>query len=635
MKTRKEWELQELPPPYREKKLENGFDLELHPPVPADAESPASTTAATDRKQWNKGMQFFLSCLSISIGLGNVWRFPTLAYQNGGGAFLIPYFIVMFLVGKPVYFMELAIGQFVGKSHVKVWKCVPGLKGIGVAQLFSTFYVTVSYNYIMALCLFYLFASFQGYLPWSRCDPEWSDDTCLDSAMGTRNLTNVTNASSAAEQYFQKYVLRDSGGFTLPSVFDWRMALCFLLAWTCEAISTFKGIRSVGKVVYLTSTMPYVVMISLLIITCLQDGAWNGIKAFFVPHWEKIWEIEVWFKACEQSFFSLTAAFGHLIMYASYNDFRHQVGRDAFFITIADTFTSILAGCVVFATLGSLAHDLNTDDISQVLKGESDLALAFVTYPEALSRISFVPQLWSVLFFLMLFLLGLGTGVGDVQAVTTVLTDQFPKLTKWRSHISVLFCVICFGTGLILCTDSGNALRLLFDNYGVGQAVFLYAIFEVVGLMWIYGIRNIIRDFEYMLNGRISWYWKITWAFITPVSLIAIFSYGNAIEGGASSLPPIGQTIGWVMAAIAIGQVPLWMVVTFVKAPGESVLQKLKATFSPTENYGPRDPMIRAEWNAFKLEQRNRTNGGPASSSHQAHTMNGRVNPSFSPDASG
>lgn len=372
---------------YKEYHLENhdptqDTALALNSLSAGDDEKPA----ADSRKQWGKGMQFFLSCLSISIGLGNVWRFPTLAYQNGGGAFLIPYFVVLFLIGKPVYFMELAIGQFVSKSHVKVWKCVPALKGIGVAQLFSTFYVTVSYNYIMALCLFYVFASMQSQLPWTHCDPEWSDSNCFDSRAANRSILNSSSATSSAEQYFQRYVLRDSGGFTLPSVLDWRMALCFLLAWTCEALSTLRGIRSVGKVVYLTSSMPYVVMISLLIITCLQDGAWNGIKAFFVPHWEKILEIEVWFKACEQSFFSLTTAFGHLIMYASFNDFNHQVGRDAFFISIADTMTSILAGCVVFATLGSLAHELNTDDISQVLKGESDLALAFVTYHHGIDR---------------------------------------------------------------------------------------------------------------------------------------------------------------------------------------------------------------------------------------------------------
>ncbi|XP_064457428.1 sodium-dependent nutrient amino acid transporter 1-like isoform X2 [Ornithodoros turicata] len=555
----------------------------------------ASLPKQEGRKQWSQGTQFFLSCLSMSIGLGNVWRFPTLAYQNGGGAFLVPYFIVLFIVGKPVYFLELAIGQFVGKSLVKIWNCVPGLRGIGVAQVLSTFYLTISYNYIMALCLFYMFASMQSALPWTSCNPEWSTANCLDN---TVNNSFASNYTSAAEEYFQRNVLKDSGGFSNLSAMDWRMALCFLLTWTIMAMSTFKGIRSVGKVVYLTSSFPYLVMISLLIITCTQDGAWTGIKAFFVPDWEKIFHIEVWFRACEQSFFSLSTAFGHLIMYASYNDFRHQVGRDAFFISIADTCTSILAGCVVFASLGTLAHELRVEDVSQVLKGESDLGLAFVTYPEALSRISFVPQLWSVLFFLMLYLLGLGSSVGDVELIMTVLNDQYPSLKRWRSYLSVLTCVICFGTGLILCTDSGNYLRLLFDNYGVGQAVFLYAILEIVGLMWIYGWKAICKDFEYMLGSKISWFWKATWGFVTPVVLIAIFVYGNIglEESGESKLPPLGHAIGWLLAAVAIGQVPLWMIVTYIRAPGKTLASKLKSTFTPNDQFGPRDLRIRKDW---------------------------------------
>ncbi|KAH8021571.1 hypothetical protein HPB51_015967 [Rhipicephalus microplus] len=138
-----------------------------------------------NRPRWNKGLLFFLSCLSISIGLGNVWRFPTLAYQNGGGAFLIPYFILLFVVGKPVYFLELAIGQFSGKGGVKTWECVPGFKGISVAQFVTSFYILVAYNYIMALCLFYLFASMQSPLPWSNCDPQWSDENCFHQSMAS------------------------------------------------------------------------------------------------------------------------------------------------------------------------------------------------------------------------------------------------------------------------------------------------------------------------------------------------------------------------------------------------------------------------------------------------------------------
>ncbi|KAH7947800.1 hypothetical protein HPB52_015930 [Rhipicephalus sanguineus] len=430
-----------------------------------------------DRPQWNKGLQFFLSCLSISIGLGNVWRFPTLAYQNGGG--------------------------------------------ISVAQFVTSFYILVAYNYIMALCLFYLFASMQSPLPWTHCDPQWSDENCFHHSTFNATFNRTENATSSSEQFFRNYALKDSGEFKLPSAFDWRMALCLLLSWFIQGGSTIKGVHSIGK---------------------------------------------VWFNACEQSFFSLGIGMGVLTMYSSYNDFKHKVSRDAFFISIADTATSLLAGAVVFSTLGALAHQLGLQDISQVLKGTSDLGLAFVTYPEALSRISFVPQLWSVLFFFMLFLLGLGSGVSIIQLMVAVLEDQYPRLRELKGCTVLAICAVCFGTGLFLCTDNGNTMRLLFDNYGIGRALFLYAIFEVVGLVWVYGWKNICGDIGYMLGKPISWYWKITWGFLTPVSLI-----------------------------------------------------KFKATFTASEMFGPRDPDVKRDWLSWKASSR-KSSLYPAERTASEHT---------------
>ncbi|XP_065293626.1 sodium-dependent nutrient amino acid transporter 1-like isoform X1 [Dermacentor albipictus] len=579
-----------------------------------------------DRPQWNKGFQFLLSCLSISIGLGNVWRFPTLAYQNGGGAFLIPYIILLIIVGKPVYFLELAIGQFSGRGGVQTWECVPGFKGISVAQFVTSFYILVAYNYIMALCLFYLFASMQSPLPWTQCDPQWSDGNCFDSNLLNTTADVTENASSSSEQFFRNYALKDSGEFKLPSAFDWRMALCLLLSWVVQAVSTIKGVHSIGKVAYLTSTFPYVVLFSLLVVTLLQEGAGKGLTAFFFPQWSKILEIQVWFNACEQSFFSLGIGMGVLTMYSSYSDFKHRISRDAFIITIADTATSFLAGSVVFSTLGSLAHQLGVQDISQALKGTSDLGLAFVTYPEALSRISFLPQLWSVLFFFMLFLLGLGSCISNIQLMVAVLEDQYPRLQDLKGCTVLAICVVCFGTGLVLCTDTGNTMRLLFDNYGVGRALFLYAIFEVVGLVWVYGWKNICGDIGYMLGKPISWYWKITWGILTPVSLIAIFIYGSVTEKSSSALPPIGQAIGWILAAVAVGQIVLWMAVVFVRAPGPDVFKKFETTFTASEKFGPRDPDVKREWLSWKASTQD-SSLDPTSKSASEH-----VNPAFTLD---
>ncbi|RWS12352.1 Sodium-dependent nutrient amino acid transporter 1-like protein [Dinothrombium tinctorium] len=112
----------------------------------------------------------------MSVGLGNVWRFPHAAYSNGGGAFLILYLLLLFIIGRPLHYMQLILGQFSGRGPIKVWKCVPALKGIGFAQLASTSYLTIFYNYLMALTLYYLFASFQNPLPWTVCNFEWVND---------------------------------------------------------------------------------------------------------------------------------------------------------------------------------------------------------------------------------------------------------------------------------------------------------------------------------------------------------------------------------------------------------------------------------------------------------------------------
>lgn len=113
--------------------------------------------------------------------------------------------------------------------------------------------------------------------------------------------------------------------------------------------------------------------------------------------------------------------------------------RDVMIVTTLDTFTSLMAGCTIFGILGNLAHELNEDDISKVVRGGT--GLAFISYPDALSRFSFVPQLFAVLFFIMLFVLGTGSAVALCGAIFNVFRDHLPQLKQWM----LAFCVTCFG----------------------------------------------------------------------------------------------------------------------------------------------------------------------------------------------
>lgn len=139
---------------------------------------------------------------AMSVGLGNLWRFPFVAWSNGGGAFLLPYIVVLFVIGKPGYFMEMAMGQFSSRGTIKVYDSCPAMRGVGSGQVLSSIFVATYYSSIMGLTLKYLYDSFSDVLPWSICQDEWGP--CVAAKLnGASPLYNQSlKLSSSAELYF-------------------------------------------------------------------------------------------------------------------------------------------------------------------------------------------------------------------------------------------------------------------------------------------------------------------------------------------------------------------------------------------------------------------------------------------------
>lgn len=134
----------------------------------------------------------------MSVGLGNLWRFPFIAWKNGGGAFVIPYLVVLFIIGKPGYFMEMAMGQFSSRGTIKVYDCAPAMRGVGSGQVLSSMFVATYYSSIMGLTLKYLYDSISFVLPWAICRPEWVN---CSSIVG--NSTQGNSTRSSADLYFK------------------------------------------------------------------------------------------------------------------------------------------------------------------------------------------------------------------------------------------------------------------------------------------------------------------------------------------------------------------------------------------------------------------------------------------------
>ncbi|XP_053574735.1 sodium- and chloride-dependent neutral and basic amino acid transporter B(0+)-like [Bombina bombina] len=581
----------------------------------------SSSDENIERGNWSRKSDYLLSMIGYAVGLGNVWRFPYLAFKNGGGAFLIPYTIMLAFAGLPLFFLECSMGQFSSLGPISVWNVVPILQGVGICMVMITTLVSIYYNVIIAYSLYYLFASFQSVLPWSDCFG-WADQKCSKTTQGSCNVSlsdnNITTLNLTwvkennltclknsiilkdvdlpSKQYWERVALQRSGGLDETGNVVWYLALCLLLAWIIVGASLFKGIKSSGKVVYFTAIFPYVVLIILLVRGATLPGAFQGIDYYIgmQSNFTKLKDAEVWKDAATQIFYSLSTAWGGLIALSSYNKFHNNCYLDAIVVCVANCLTSVFAGFAIFSILGHMAF-VSEKSVPDVV--DSGFGLAFIAYPEALSQLPVSP-LWSFLFFIMLLTLGLDSQFAMIETITTSIQDAFPQIMKAkRIPITIGCCVILFFLGLVCVTQAGIYWVNLIDYFCGGWALLIAAVLELAGISWIYGANRFIKDIEMMIGEKhwIFWlWWRFCWYFVSPLLLAAILLWSlitfESPSFGTIKYPPWGIALGWCMICFCIIWIPVVALLRIVQAKG-NVFQACKAA----PNWGPALPQHRGQ----------------------------------------
>ncbi|XP_074407623.1 sodium- and chloride-dependent neutral and basic amino acid transporter B(0+)-like isoform X2 [Zonotrichia albicollis] len=583
--------------------------------------------------------------VGYAVGLGNVWRFPYLAYQNGGGAFLIPYTFMLALAGLPLFFMECSLGQFASQGPILIWRMLPLFQGVGITMVILTAFVTIYYNVIIAYALFYFFASFQKVLPWSDCF-SWADELCsktqkvndcnttFNGNVIRANYTFVTDNNLTCiegtitykpvqfptEQYWNKVALQRSSGLEETGRVVWYLALCLLLAWIIVAGALYKGIKSSGKVVYFTALFPYVILFILLVRGATLEGALDGVQYYIgrESNITKLMEAEVWKAAATQIFFSLSTGWGGLVALSSYNRFHNNCYTDAIIVCVVNCGTSVFAGFAIFSILGHMAH-VSQRPVSEVVDSGRLMVtllvlglalakarqqhpslhyfpgfdLAFVAYPEALTQLP-VSTLWSILFFMMLVLLGLDSQFALIETVITSIQDINPTaLKKYRGPITVGVCAVLFLFGLVCVTQAGVYWVNLIDHFCAGWGILISASLEIVGISHIYGGRRFIEDIEMMIGKKTNnfWlWWKMCWFYVTPVLLLAVLiwslmTFSNPTYGSII-YPAWGNILGWCMIIFSIMWIPVIAIVKLYRAEG-TLLERLVSCCRPAANWGP------------------------------------------------
>ncbi|XP_064210851.1 sodium-dependent dopamine transporter [Tribolium castaneum] len=579
-----------------------------------------ASVTTDNRETWGKKVDFLLSVIGFAVDLANVWRFPYLCYKNGGGAFLVPYCIMLVIGGIPLFYMELALGQFNRKGAITCWgRLCPLFKGIGYAVVLIAFYVDFYYNVIIAWALRFFFASFTNMLPWTTCDNPWNTPNCRPFDSPSRNLTenNKTDLSiqpnsgldsrfaSAASEYFNRAILElhQSKGLHDLGAIKWDMALCLLAVYVICYFSLWKGISTSGKVVWFTALFPYAVLLILLVRGITLPGSAEGIKYYLNPNFNAITSAEVWVDAATQVFFSLGPGFGVLLAYASYNKYHNNVYKDAILTSVINSATSFIAGFVIFSVLGYMAHAAGCSIQEVATEGPG---LVFVVYPAAIATMP-GSIFWALIFFMMLLTLGLDSSFGGSEAIITALSDEFPRIGRHREIFVACLFSLYFVVGLASCSQGGFYFFHLLDRYAAGYSMLFAVFFEAIAVSWIYGTQRFCDDIKDMIGFAPGYYWRFCWKFAAPVFLLFIIVYGllgyEPLSYEDYVYPAWANILGWLIACSSVVMIPVVAIFKLLTTPGSFFkrLQILTTPWRDTQTSTQVNGVVRSESNQVRL----------------------------------
>ncbi|CAH0394010.1 unnamed protein product [Bemisia tabaci] len=553
-------------------------------PRTADPEPKTQSSTHREREQWSKQIEFVLSGIGFAVGLGNIWRFPYLCYKNGGGAFLIPYFICMITGGIPIFFLEIGLGQFMSEGGITAWNICPLFRGIGYGTTIICFLLNIYYIVILAWAAHFFYNSFTLKLPWSSCDNWWNTRHCF--LAGVHNKSSRTSASvDAVTEYWERRVLGLSTGIDDVGGIQWELALSLFVVWIAIYFCVWKGIQTSGKVVYFTAIFPYIMLTALLIRGVTLDGALEGIEFYLKPDFSKLTHAQVWIDAGTQIFFSYAIALGCMIALGSYNRFHNDFIKDCLFIAVTNSATSLYSGFAVFSVLGFMAQQHGVP-IAEV--AESGPGLVFIAYPKAVTQMQGAP-VWSAFFFFMIILMGIDSQFVGVEGFVTAVVDLFPgflRKGKRRELFIALVSLVSFLIGLTMVTKGGMYVFQVFDYYSASGMVLLwFCFFEAVAMAYFYGVDNFLANIKEMVGYRLIPWFKLCWLVFTPaltmgIFLFSVFSALPLTYNRTYIYPTWAMVIGWFMALVPMSAIPLYFFYYLFSQPG-SLKEKFKKARQP------------------------------------------------------
>ncbi|MBL7114917.1 MAG: sodium-dependent transporter [Kiritimatiellae bacterium] len=473
---------------------------------------------AEKRGLWGSKIGFLLAAIGSAVGLGNIWRFGYMAYENGGGAFLVPYAVALLLAGIPLMILEYALGHREASSPPLAFARVNRLwEPLGWWMPTIAFFgINLFYAVVIGWCMNYFVLSLTL---------GWGTDTGA---------------------FFMQSFLQGSGSPLELGGIRWPILIATVLTW---GINWFICYREVSHGIEKASMvfMPLLVVLTLILVawSLRLEGAWPAIRENYLScDWKKISLYtdagrKVWVAAFGQIFFTLSLGFGIMITYASYLPRKTDIVGNALLTCVLNCLYSFVTGFAVFGTIGFMAQAKGVPFSEAIAGGPG---LAFVVYPEAINQLPAGNRMFGALFFLVLIVAGISSAISLTEAFACSIVDKF---NISRQKAVTLICGIGVFGSIIFTTRAGLYILDIVDHFINNYALVLGGVLECVLVGWLLKAQVMRKHVNTCGTIRLLPLWDVLVRVVTPLMLLVVL--GSALyqefQGAYEGYPVVALLI--------------------------------------------------------------------------------------------
>ena len=483
----------------------------------------------TEKSEWNSNFAFMMAMIGSAVGLGNIWRFPNVLYSHGGGSFMIPYIVSLFLLGISFVLVEYAVGFKFKRSLARILFAVSKkLEPVAWFILLIVFLIATYYVCVVGWDLIYIVLSLTK---------AWGANPDLFFA------NNVLQATDSISGIFK----------IVPMVFASVFAIWFM-AWFIIKRDLNDGIGNVSKVLLPVLCL---IVVGIVAFSLTLPGASIGYTQIFTPDWSALTNLDVWLAAFGQIVFSLSLGMAIAMTYASYLPEGSKLVDNAVIVAFSNSGFEVFNSIGTFSILGFMALTTGMPFNELVTEGTG---LAFVVFPQVFNTMGDVAYIIGPLFFICILFAGITSLIALLEGVCYSISEKF--LIE-RKKTATAVCIVGFLISIIFTTGVGSTILGVFDAYLNNFALLFAILLECIIFGWIYKFDDLIETLNNNSTIKVGKTWKTVIKYILPICIAGLW-----IQGVMSTISTIDTLSATIMLILTI--VLIVVPIIFAKLPARN-----------------------------------------------------------------